>query len=148
MSLIIKDKQLFKNYNKVWEKIESLMRKKFDSKPFYGNDDNNYIKTKIKTFKDSIITNFHNKKVPEEKIPNKCLLIIVLDSVIKTDNKYYPQTFLEECVYKQQEQTQQKQKNYITEELKSDSDPNNESESESDSDSNDDETKSIIDNDE
>ena len=156
MSVIVKDKQLFKNYTEIWEKIESLMRKKFDSKPFYGNDDNNYIKTKIKTFKDSIITNFHNKKVPEEKIPNKCLLIIVLDSVIKTD-KYYPQTFLEECVYKQQEQTQQKQKNYITEELKSDSDPNNESESESDSDSNnesesdsdsnDDERKSDIDND-
>ena len=145
---MVKDKQIFKNYNKAWEKIESLMRKKFDTKPFYGNDDNNYIKTKIKTFKDSIITNFHNKKAPEEKIPNKCLLIIVLDSVIKTDNKYYPQTFLEECVYKQQEQTQQKQKNYITEELKSDSDPNNESESESDSDSNDDETKSDIDNDE
>ena len=33
-SLMIKDKQLFKNYNKIWEKIESLMRKKFDSKPF------------------------------------------------------------------------------------------------------------------
>ena len=156
MSLMVKDKQLFKNCNKIWEKIESLMRKKFDSKLFYGNDDNKYIKTKIKTFKDSIITNFHNKKVPEEKIPYKCLSIIVLDSVIKTDNKYYPQTFLEECVYKQQKQKQQK--NYITEELKSDSDSNNESEpesdsdsnneSESDSDSNDDETKSDIDNDE
>ena len=144
MSLIVKDKQLFKNYNKIWEKIESLMRKKFDSKPFYGNDDNNYIKTKIKTFKDSIITNFHNKKVPEEKIPYKCLLIIALDSVIKTDNKYYPQTFLEECIYKQQKQ----QNNYITEELESHSDSNNESKSESDSDSNDDETKSDIDNDE
>ena len=34
MSLMIKDEQLFKNYNKMWEKIESLMRKKFDSKPF------------------------------------------------------------------------------------------------------------------
>ena len=67
MSLMVKDKQLFKNYNKIWEKIESLMRKKFDSKLFYGNDDNKYIKTKIKTFKDSIITNFHNKKVPKEK---------------------------------------------------------------------------------
>ena len=33
MSLVVK-KQLFKNYNKIWEKIESLMRKKFDSKPF------------------------------------------------------------------------------------------------------------------
>ena len=144
MSLMVKDKQLFKNYNKIWEKIESLMRKKFDSKLFYGNDDNKYIKTKIKTFKDSIITNFHNKKVPEEKIPYKCLLIIALDSVIKTDNKYYPQTFLEECIYKQQKQ----QNNYITEELESHSDSNNESKSESDSDSNDDETKSDIDNDE
>ena len=83
--------------------------------------------------------------MPKEKIQYKCLSTIVLDSVIKTDNnKYYPQTFLEECVYKQQKQKQQK--NYITEELKSDSDSNNESES--DSDSNDDETKSDIDNDE
>ena len=92
-SLMIKDKQLFKNYNKIWEKIESLMRKKFDSKLFYGNDDNKYIKTKIKTFKDSIITNFHNKKIPEEKIPYKCLSIIVLDSIIKIYNNYYPQIF-------------------------------------------------------
>ena len=151
MSLMVKDKQLFKNYNKIWEKTKSLMRKKFDSKPFYANDDNSkYIKTKVKTFNDSIITHFHNKKVPKEKIPHTCLSIIVLDSVIKTDNnKYYPQTFLEECVYKQQKQ--QKQKNYITEEeLKSDSDSNNESESESksDSDSNDGESKSDIDNNE
>ena len=107
-------------------------------------NDNNYIKTKIKTFKDSIITNFHDKKEPKEKISYKCLSITVLASVIKTDNKYYPQTFLEECVYKQQKE----QKNYIKGELESDSDSNNESESESDSDSNDDETKSDIDNDE
>ena len=80
--------------------------------------------------------------MPKEKVPFKCLSIIVLDSVIKTDNKYYPETFLEECVYKQQKQKQQK--NYITEELESDSDSNNESES--DSHSNDDETKSDIDN--
>ena len=129
MSLMVKDKQLFKNYNKIWEKIESLMRKKFDSKLFYGNDDNKYIKTKIKTFKDSIITNFHNKKVPEEKVRYKCLSIIILDSVIKSNNKYYPQTYLDECIYKQgkqqqQQQQKQRQKNYITEESKSDSDSN------------------------
>ena len=88
----------------------------------FGNDDNSkYIKTKIKTFKDGIITNFHNKKVPEENISYKSLSIIVLDSVIKTDNNYYPQTFLEECVYKQQKE----QKNYIKEELESHSDSNN-----------------------
>ena len=149
MSRMVQDKQLFKNYSKIWEKIESLIRKKFDCKPFYGNDNNSkYIKTKIKTFKDSIITKFYDQKMPKEKIPHKCLSIIVLDSVIKTDNKYYPQAFLEECIHKQQNQKQQK--NYITEELKSDSNSNNESESESesDSDSNDDETKSDVDNDE
>ena len=109
----------------------------------------NTLKQKEKTFlRKSIITSFHNKKVPKEKMPHKCLSIIVLDSVIKTDNnKYYPQTFLEECVYKQQKQ----QDNYIAEEeLESDSDSNNESESESESNSNsnDDKTKSDIDNDE
>ena len=63
MSLMVKDEHLFKNYNKVWEKTEGSIGKNFDSKSFYANDDNKYIKTKIKTFKDSIITNFHNKKV-------------------------------------------------------------------------------------
>ena len=77
----------------VKEKKKNLMRKKFDSKLFHGNDDNKYIKTKIKTFKDSIITKFHNKSIPEEKIPHKCLSIIVLDSIIKTDNDYYLQIF-------------------------------------------------------
>ena len=49
MSLVVKNKQLFKNYNKIWKKIESLMRKNFDSKPFYGNDDNSkYKKNKNK----------------------------------------------------------------------------------------------------
>ena len=33
----------------------------FDSKPTYGDDDK-YIKTKIKTYEDSITTNFYNKK--------------------------------------------------------------------------------------
>ena len=47
------------------------MRINFDSKPFYGSDDNMYIKTKLKTFKDSIITNFYNEKVPKEKQPKE-----------------------------------------------------------------------------
>ena len=42
----------------------------FDSKPTYGNDDDKYIKTKIKTYEDSITTNFYNKK-GSEKIPEE-----------------------------------------------------------------------------
>ena len=46
-----------------------------------------------------MITNFHNKKMPKEKAPCKCLSIIMVDSVIKVNKKYYLQTFLEECKY-------------------------------------------------
>ena len=66
--------------------------------------------------------------MPKEKAPCKCLSIIMIDSVIKTKKKYYPQTFLEEYKY-----TQEKMKieNYINEDLEdieSDSDSNNETE--------------------
>ena len=61
MSLKVNDKELFKNHNKIWKKIERLMSIDFDSKPVYANDDK-YIKTKIKTYKDSINTNFRNKE--------------------------------------------------------------------------------------
>ena len=76
------------------------MRIDFESKPVYG-DDHKYIKTKIKLYAGSLITNFHNKKMPKEKAPGKCLSIIMLDSVIKAKKKYYPQTLLEECKYEQ-----------------------------------------------
>ena len=38
MSLKVNDKELFKNHNKIWKKIERLMSIDFDSKPVYGND--------------------------------------------------------------------------------------------------------------
>ena len=49
-----------------------------------------------------MITNFHDKKMPKEKAPCKCLSIIRLHSVIKGNKKYYPQTLLEECKYVQE----------------------------------------------
>ena len=49
MSFRVKDKQLLKNYNKIWEKVEKLMKIDFESKPVYGDDDK-YIKTKIKIY--------------------------------------------------------------------------------------------------
>ena len=107
MSFRVNNKQLLKNYNKIWEKTEKLMRTDFESKPVYG-EDNKYIKIKI--YADSIVTNFHNKKMPKEKPSYKCLLIIILDSIIKANKKYYPQTSLEECKYVQEKI---KIKNYI-----------------------------------
>ena len=101
MSFRANNEQILKNYNKIWGKVEKLMRIDFESKPVYG-DDEKHIKTKIKIYASSMITNFHNKKLPKEKAPCKCLSIIMLDSVIKANKKYYPQTLLEECKYVQE----------------------------------------------
>ena len=108
------------------------MRIDFESKPVYSNDDEKYIKTKIKIYAGSVITNFHNKKMPKEKIPCKCLSIMMLDPVIKAKKKYYPQTLLKERKYTKQKI---KTKNYIDDDddddddVKSDSDSNDETES-------------------
>ena len=71
--------------------------------------------------------------MPKEKVPCKCLLIIMIDSVIRANKKCYPQTFLEECKYLQEKI---KSENHTDDDLE---------QSETDSDS---ETESDIGNDE
>ena len=51
------------------------------------------------------MTNFHdidnkNNKLPEKNKPYRFMSLISLDSIIKVNKKYYPQTLLQECVYK------------------------------------------------
>ena len=128
------NKQILKNYSKIWDKTEILMSIDFESESVYGNDHEKYIKRKTKIYAGSVITNFHNKKVPKEKTPCKYLSIIILDSVIKANKKYYPQTLLEECKYVQEKI---KIENCINEDLEtseSDRDSNNETESDIDND--------------
>ena len=72
--------------------------------------------------------------MPREKSPCKCLSIIMIDSVIKANRKYYPQTLLEECKYVQEKIKTDK---YIDEDLeksKSDNDSNDQTESDIDND--------------
>ena len=134
MSFRANNKQFLKNYNKIWKKIAKLLKIEIESKPVYGDDDK-YIKTKMKIYDGGMVTKFQCKKMPKEKAPCKCLSIIMLDSVIKANKKYYPQTLLEECKYIQEKI---KTENYIDDDLEK---------SESDSDSND-QTESDIDNEE
>ena len=89
ISLMVDDKQLLENYKKIWKKIKRLIGIDFESKATY---DDKYINTKIKTNKDSIVTNFFDKtgfkEMPEEKVPYKCLSVIILDSVLYAYEKY------------------------------------------------------------
>ena len=92
----VSDNKLLKKYSKIWERVSNLLSIKFDSEPVYGDNDK-YIKTKVKLYGDKINTNFQGKKIPKENVSNKCLSLIMLDSVITGNKKYYPQTF--ECKY-------------------------------------------------
>ena len=95
MSFEVNDNKLLKKYTKIWEKIRNLMNIEFDRKPVYGNKDT-YIKTKIKMYENRVNTNFQGKNVPKENASYKCLSLIMLDSVIRANKKYYPRTLLEE----------------------------------------------------
>ena len=74
------------------------MNIELDSEPVYGDNDK-YIKTKTKIYENRVNTNFQGKKVPKEIASYKCLLLIMLDFVIRVNKKQYPQTLLEECKY-------------------------------------------------
>ena len=94
------------------------------------NDNDKYIKTKIKVYEDRVNTNFHGKEIPKEDASYKRLLLIVLDSVIRVSKKYYLQTLLEECKY---EIKKNKMENLINDDLDLSS-SDNETDNESDSD--------------
>ena len=80
MSFKISNKQLLKKYNQIWNWVEKILKTEFDSEPVYGENDK-YIKTNLKIYAGTMITNFLSKKMRKEKAPCKCLSIIMLDSV-------------------------------------------------------------------
>ena len=71
------------------EKVRNLLNIKFDTKTVYGDND--------EMCGDKVNTNFKGKKIPQENTAYKCLSLIMLDSVLRVNRKYYPQTLLEEC---------------------------------------------------
>ena len=97
MSFKIIDNKLLKTILK-YGKEPAVKNIEFDSEPVYVDNDK-YIKTKIKSYGDKINTNFQGEKVPKENASYKCLSLIMLDSVIRVNKKYYPQTLSEECKY-------------------------------------------------
>ena len=50
--------------------------------------------------------------MPKEKAPCMCLSVIMIDSVIKANKKYYPETLFEKCKYIQEKI---KAENYVDE---------------------------------
>ena len=66
MSFKISNIQLLKKYNQIWKKVKGLLKIKFDSEPVYSDNDKD-IKTKLKTYGASVITNYQDKKYQKKK---------------------------------------------------------------------------------
>ena len=98
MSFKVSDNKLLKNCKKIWEKVGNLLNIEFHSELVYGDVDK-YMKTKVKMYGDRVNTKFQGKKVPKESASYKGISLIMLDSVIRVNKKYYPQTLLKECKY-------------------------------------------------
>ena len=126
MSFVIKDDDVLDKYNEIWDKIKETLSIKFHSTPVY---DEKYIKAKVREFNGVIKTNFLSDEVPKENKHYTCIACITIDSVMRVENKNYPQVYLEECKYKIK---QTKMTNFIKAELESDLDSDSESELESD----------------
>ena len=116
MSFKIEDDEVYVKYKSIWNKLKKLLGSiKLSSDVIY---DDQYIKTKVKTFK-MVKTLFSDDTIPEERMECKCISCISVDSVLKTEKKYYSQVYLEQCKYKVKER---KIKNLIDYDLDSDSD--------------------------
>ena len=62
MSFKVDDNRLLKKYTEIWEKVSILMNIEFDSEPVWDDNDK-YIKAKIKSYGDKVNKNFQGKKI-------------------------------------------------------------------------------------
>ena len=75
MSFKVIDSKLLEKYTQIWKKVKGFLNIKFSSEPIYEDNDK-YIKKKIKLYGDKVDANFHYKKLPKQNIPCKCLSLI------------------------------------------------------------------------
>ena len=97
MSFFIKDDEVWEKYNKIWDVIKNKLGIKFHSEPVY---EYKYMKVKVKEFDGVIKTNFLGIDMPKENMHYTCMACIIIDSVMRIDNKNHPQIYLEECKYR------------------------------------------------
>ena len=97
----INDADFVDEYNKIWRKIEELMRISFERKPPFC--DNITFTTKVKTFS-PYSEDYQDIKIPRSKIDYKFSSVAILHSVDTKDDKYYPRAHMEEYKYERIEE--------------------------------------------
>ena len=117
--------------------IKNKLKIKFHFEPPY---EYKYLKFKVKEYDGVIKANFLGNGIPKENIHFTYTACITIDSIVKIDEKYFPQVYLEECKYKTKKIQMSR---FINAELKSDSadDFDDDSHDDSDDDSDDESQK-------
>ena len=88
---ISEEKEWASQYKKIWNEVKSQLSKRLATEPIKGK----YVHGKLKTWKESIKTNFHGQDVPYEVYCN-ATSVSKIDSVYKQGKNYHPQTYVEE----------------------------------------------------
>ena len=93
---LIKDDELLEKKKKIWGKVSCSIKKGFDGESVYNEQ---YLKTKTKSYEGKINTNSHDERIPKESSHCICLFLILIDSVFKIGKNCYLQVMLEEFKY-------------------------------------------------
>ena len=112
MSFVTDDEKIYKKYNEIWEVVRDLLKIDFTVNPVR---DDIYLVAKLKIFDRINRTTFNNNNyIPMERNHYICILLIDIDSVLKIDQRAYPQAYLQQCKYKLMKR---KIVNYIDDEI-------------------------------
>ena len=86
MSFFIKDIELLRRYNKIWYKVSNSVKQAFHGEPVYYEK---HPRTKMKSYKGKITTNFHNNRMMKEGSHCICLSVSLINSIFKKGKKNY-----------------------------------------------------------
>ena len=112
MSFVTDDEKIYKKNYEIWEVVKKLL--KVDFTVDLVRDDK-YLVAKLKIFDRINRTTFNNNNsIPIERNHYICIPAIDIDSVLKIDERAYPQAYLEQCKYKLKKR---KIVNYIDDEI-------------------------------
>ena len=97
MPFFIKDEEVGEKCEQIWDVIKNKLKIKFHSEPVY---EYKYLKTKVREYDDVIKTKVLGNGILKENMHHTCIVCITIDSVMKMDEKYFLQVYLEEFKYK------------------------------------------------
>ena len=84
MSFLIKNDEVWKKYEEIWDVIKNKLGIKFHNEPIY---EKKYLKAKVREFDGKIRTNVLGNGTPKENMYYTCIVCITIDSVMKMNKK-------------------------------------------------------------